>query len=36
MYPKFMTSHLFDCKNVTEGNMIPKKKMVSYDLGHSG
>ena len=26
MCPKFMTPHLFDCKNVTEGNMTPKQK----------
>ena len=26
MCPKLMTPHLFDCKNVTEGNMIPKQK----------
>ena len=26
MCPKFMTPHLFECKNGTEGNMIPKHK----------
>ena len=35
MCPKIMTPHLFDCKNVTEGNGT-QTKMVSYDLGILG
>ena len=26
MCPKFMTPHLFDCKNITEQNMTPTQK----------
>ena len=34
MFPKFMTSHLLDCKNGTEGNMIPKQKWsrMTWDI----
>ena len=30
-----MTPHQFECKKVTEGNMIPEKKIISYDSGHN-
>ena len=31
-----MTPHLFDCKNVTEGNMIPKQKWSHITWGILG
>ena len=30
-----MTPHQFEHKKVTEGNMVPKKKIISCDSGHN-